>query len=240
MIALNEFYIFLSEHVSISESSARHYEGAVRAVSKDMLKIGVINKHLEEMNAVEFELALFLILQNEDFKAKNTRGNSMYSNGLKQYQSFLKCVFPDDAKLIVDKIKDDTRLSVTQKDAIVKARVGQGLFRKKVLEKYKNCIVSHIADPRLLIASHIKPWSVSDNEERLSAENGLLLNSIYDKMFDLGLISFKNDGKIIVSKTILQSDKNILNVDENTSFDLHCTPVLLRNLEYHRDVVFLR
>lgn len=240
MEKLIDFCNFLSEHVNISPSSIAKYESAVRVISKEMLKLGVISKPLQEMKAVEYEIALFLILNNVDFRKKNTTGNNMYSNGLKQYQSYLKCVAPDDALPIVEAVKEDAKLSVTEKEAIVKSRIGQGIFRKRLLDKYHKCIVSNIADPRLLIASHIKPWSVSDNRERLSAENGLLLNSLYDKMFDLGLITFKNNGKIVVSDTILQSDRTILKVDEDAVFDLKGSDEMTKNLEYHRDVVFLR
>lgn len=240
MEKLIDFCNFLSEHVNISSSSVAKYESAVRVISKEMLNLGVISKPLQEMKAVEYEIALFLILNNVDFRKKNTTGNNMYSNGLKHYQSYLKCVAPDDALPIVEAVKEDAKLSVTEKEAIVKSRIGQGIFRKRLLDKYHKCIVSNIADPRLLIASHIKPWSVSDNRERLSAENGLLLNSLYDKMFDLGLITFKNNGKIVVSDTILQSDRTILKVDDDAVVDLKVSDELVKNLEYHRDVVFLR
>lgn len=240
MKKLTDFLDFPSEHVNISPISVGKYESAVRTISKEMMSLGVISKPLQEMSATEYQVALFLIFNNDKFIEKNSTGNNMYSNGLKQYQSYLKCIAPDDAQQMVDDIKNDKSMSVTQREAIIQSRVGQGLFRKRVLEKYKNCIVTKIRDPRLLIASHVKPWSVSDNEERLSTENGLLLNSLYDNMFDLGLISFKDNGKIIVSKTILQCDKEIINVDEEAIFDLKSSVVLRKNLEYHRDVVFLK
>ena len=59
--------------------------------------------------------------------------------------------------------------------------MGQGQFRKKVLQKYESrCIITGIDNPRLLLASHIKPWAVSSNAERLNSENGLCLSPAYD------------------------------------------------------------
>ncbi len=76
----------------------------------------------------------------------------------------------------------------------MKSRVGQGDFRKSLIEKYDGkCVVTGIDLTKLLIASHIKPWRISDNKERLSSENGLLLSANLDKLFDSGLITFMND-----------------------------------------------
>lgn len=69
------------------------------------------------------------------------------------------------------------------------------------------CIITGIAVTKILIASHIKPWPVSNNKEKLSTENGLLLSPTYDKLFDTGLILFQDNERILLSKQI----KNHLN-----------------------------
>lgn len=50
-----------------------------------------------------------------------------------------------------------------------------------------------------LVASHIKPFVKSSEEESYDPENGLLLSQNMDGLFDKGYISFNDDGSIILS-----------------------------------------
>ncbi len=136
------------------------------------------------------------------------------------------------------KIKDDSNISDTEKEALIRARRGQGLFRKKLLNKYKCCVISSISDERLLIASHIKPWRNSNNLERLSSENGLILSPTYDRLFDIGLISFSNEGQIKVSENLNDYNKRKLTVDNKHVYIKDVSRDMRINLEYHRDIVF--
>lgn len=61
------------------------------------------------------------------------------------------------------------------------------------------CRITNVDNPAHLIGSHIKPWRESDNEERLSAANGLLLTPTADHLFDRGFISFENNGEVLIS-----------------------------------------
>jgi hypothetical protein len=85
----------------------------------------------------------------------------------------------------------------TQKEQLVKARVGQGLFRSLVLLKHPACRITGVADKRLLRASHIKAWKDSSNFERLDGNNGIMLSPHVDAMFDQGLMSFEDNGRAI-------------------------------------------
>lgn len=81
-------------------------------------------------------------------------------------------------------------------------RKHQSFFRKTLLAAYGGCCgVTKIAQPELLIASHIKPWA-EDEKNRLNPRNGILLNSLHDRAFDSGLISFEDNLDIIVSKNL--------------------------------------
>lgn len=93
-------------------------------------------------------------------------------------------------------------LNETEKATLVMARRGQGLFRNHVQIVEKTCRVTKVGAEKLLIASHIKPWKLSDNQERLSGNNGLFLAPHVDKLFDKGLISFTKQGKMLVSPTL--------------------------------------
>ncbi len=87
--------------------------------------------------------------------------------------------------------------SSTERDALTKARLGQGLFRHRVAELEPACRVTGLARQEFLVASHIKPWRSCDNRERLSGANGLLLSPHLDKLFDRHWISFDAEGALI-------------------------------------------
>ena len=88
--------------------------------------------------------------------------------------------------------------------ALVQQRVKQQFFRRAVLSGYRGrCCISGLADERLLVASHIVPWS-SDKANRLNPSNGLCLSSIHDKAFDNGLIGLTDDFRVLVSDLLLE------------------------------------
>ncbi|WP_148075558.1 HNH endonuclease [Bythopirellula goksoeyrii] len=125
----------------------------------------------------------------------------------------------------------------TEQAYIRKARIGQGQFRSLLLESYNTtCPILGISNPELLVASHIKPWSACTNQERLDPKNGILLSSLFDKLFDRGLITFNNDGTMIISPSLSSEDRAKCN--------LHQVPQLsLSNasepyMEYHRVCVY--
>jgi len=91
------------------------------------------------------------------------------------------------------------QLSATMREAYTKARIGQGLFRERLINYWGACAVTGLAQTDLLIASHIKPWRDCDIDEALSMVNGLLLTPNLDKAFDRGYISFDEAGLIMWS-----------------------------------------
>ena len=238
---LEDFAAWMKENTSLAESSIYKYSRAVNTISNDMNELGVLSEGLLGMSLIKLDIAIQLILRNPEFISKNKTGNNMYSNALKQFRLFRNIETSDelssnDAKAIIsgfDSMKE------TERTALIKSRVGQGLFRKQLLEKYNNsCIITGINETKLLIASHIKPWAVSTNEERLSSENGLLLSPTFDKLFDCGLISFADTGKIIISSQLSKDVVGKLHISEDDVFPLKASSELKQNLEYHRDVVF--
>ena len=90
-------------------------------------------------------------------------------------------------------------IPATEKERLVKARVGQGIFRTRVEQIEKRCRLTGVKETTFLTASHIKPWRVCDNRERLDGNNGLFLAPHADKLFDRGWISFKTDGELLVA-----------------------------------------
>ncbi|CAG1021874.1 hypothetical protein MTYM_01315 [Methylococcales bacterium] len=91
----------------------------------------------------------------------------------------------------------------------IQARLGQGKFRKNVIETWglgECCALTGISITPLLIASHIIPWRESDDTQRLSGTNGILLCSHLDKLFDQHLISFDFEGNLITSSRLSDLD----------------------------------
>ena len=130
-----------------------------------------------------------------------------------------------------------------ERDAIIKARVNQGVFRDRLLEVYcDKCCMTGIDDKRLLVASHIKPWSVSSDKEKLKVENGLLLNALHDHAFDRGLITISSEGEVEVSSEVSGSVRKILEgmlLDEvNLPEQVKENPEFRDFLDWHRKCVF--
>jgi predicted restriction endonuclease len=90
----------------------------------------------------------------------------------------------------------------------VKVRKGQKLFRDAVLSAYENCCcVTGLSDPRFLIASHIRPWR-EDTKNRLNPRNGLCLSLMFYKAFDIGLITFSEDFRLVISSELKHQENN--------------------------------
>lgn len=96
------------------------------------------------------------------------------------------------------------------RQALVQQRVKQGFFRRAVLSSYRDrCCISGVSDKRLLVASHIVPWSI-DKANRLNPSNGLCLSAIHDKAFDSYLFTLSNDWRIVLAKSLKSTKDNFL------------------------------
>jgi hypothetical protein len=131
-------------------------------------------------------------------------------------------------------------IETTEKVVKQKVRIGQSSFRNDLLKSLKKCPITQIDEKRLLIASHIKPWIHSNNEERLNPNNGFLLSPLYDKLFDkgIGLITFTAQKEILISKKLSSDNRARLNVNNMDYID--DLPIDGREefLEYHRKYIF--
>ena len=122
----------------------------------------------------------------------------------------------------------------TTMKAIIDARRGQGLFRRDLKKLWQNqCAVTTCDITAVLEASHIKPWCKANNKERLNRFNGLLLVPNLHAAFDLGLISFQNDGGILLSPCLSETNTQILGI--HSSMRLYRVfPENEEYLSYHR------
>lgn len=86
-----------------------------------------------------------------------------------------------------------------EKTEKLRARQGQGEYRKKLLEQCPFCPITLISDDRLLIASHIKPWAKSNDFEKTDPYNGFMFTPTIDHLFDRGFITFTDNQEMLLS-----------------------------------------
>lgn len=141
-------------------------------------------------------------------------------------QNYMVTIPDGAAVLILEALGDDAlcfnpslghskrKLSKTTQQSLVNSRIGQGQFRKDLLRLWNGkCAFTGVGVSELLVASHIYPWQLSDNNERLDPFNGLPLSPSIDKLFDKGYVSFTNDGHLIKSDKIDYKSLEQLGVD---------------------------
>ncbi len=108
----------------------------------------------------------------------------------------------------------------TTRESLVKARVNQNFFRSVVLASYDNaCCVTGLPVTELLVASHIIPWSKDENN-RTNPRNGLCLNSLHDRAFDIGFVTIDEDYKVKLSSRIKTVNAKALVAYEGVSIRL--------------------
>ena len=123
-------------------------------------------------------------------------------------------------------------------------RINQQYFRNSLLHNYRErCCLTGLAEPKLLVASHIKPWAASDPKtERLAASNGLLLNALHDRAFDQGLITLNKKLEVVLSSKLRRDDaanELLFKYEGRRIASPKAMPPAMEFIEYHNDVVFV-
>ncbi len=140
-------------------------------------------------------------------------------------------------EVTIEDQKEYIETSEKYKEAVVKSRIGQGKYRKDLISYWQGCAVTGTKMHDMLIASHIKPWRDCNYEEAIDKFNGLLLIPTLDKAFDLGYISFDDNGIIMISKDLTDTEIQNLSISKEskiTSLDERHNAYL----KYHRDEIF--
>lgn len=131
------------------------------------------------------------------------------------------------------------QLDATEREALIKARVGQGDFRSALINRWGGCSVTGCGATELLVASHIKPWSLCANRnERLSPANGLLLLPTLDKLLDRGFISFDDQFRIMLSPQLKPGHLSQLNITSHLRLTGRANRDMLPFLRWHRANLF--
>jgi hypothetical protein len=142
---------------------------------------------------------------------------------------------------IESEIESDRQLPETEREALIVARRGQGLFKQRVMQVETRCRITGVTNPIHLRASHCKPWRDANNEERLNGENGLLLTPTMDHLFDRGFISFEDSGVLIVSPVAHIPSLNRMGISTDRIVNVGTfTEGQEQFLDYHRESVLLQ
>jgi putative restriction endonuclease len=140
-----------------------------------------------------------------------------------------------------EQVKTDGTVPETSREAIIRARRGQGLFKQRVMQIETRCRITGVDNRTHLLASHCKPWRDSTNEERLNGENGLLLTPSIDHLFDRGFIGFEDAGELIISPVAHKPSLMKMGVETERVINVGSfTEGQRQFLEFHRNAVLLR
>ena len=175
--------------------------------------------------------------QISEFEIKKIRMPENYSfyfelNFLKDKSAFLD---PHGEFVINHNIEDLKKRfpeDSLEYEIIVKARKGQGFFKDEILKRMSCCLITGSTD--ILEAAHIKPWSLSNDEEKIDGFNGILLTPNCHKLFDQGLIAFNQEGSLLTSKKLKKTSfEKLVVVDKKINKKSILNKKTLKYLEWH-------
>lgn len=219
------FYRWLVDDKRLSSSTASKYDLVIKNRILEWLPSYELPK-----NSIEFEALKQTIYGLDIYQERNRIGNNMYSSALNHYGNYLKEYDLKDETIF----RNDQKFT-SEAEKLIKVRLTQNKFRKSLFDIYPHCAISGMNNASFLIASHIKPWAVSTELERLDFYNGLLLTPNYDRLFDRGFISFRPSGEIIVSNKLVKEERAFFNIPKSLCIQLSLKHKVY--LEYHADTV---
>ena len=163
-----------------------------------------------------------------------------YEIGANVFNTILDTDFDEETNASepsVQNINSPTGSSTLSNIVNTRSSAWQNYFKKKLFKLWPTeCAITKVKNKKLLIGAHIRPWSKSSDNEKIDEYNGLLLAPNPDKIFELGLISFEDDGKIIISSKLSNEDLTRLNINKDTVLDLKENNK--KYIRYHRENKF--
>jgi putative restriction endonuclease len=198
---------------------------------------GIQSIYLTELSRDFAEVLGGLIGEEARSLMKATEVGALIENG--------RIITGDDLDLwenrLEEQIEADGSVKETEREAIVRARRGQGLFKQRVMQIETRCRITGVDNPNYLLASHCKPWRDSSNEERLNGENGLLLTASIDHLFDRGFIGFEDSGNLIISPVAHRPSLQRMGVETERAINVGPFTDGQRDfLNFHRASVLLK
>lgn len=160
-------------------------------------------------------------------KVKNVIDNKLYI--------YVKPTFFIDEKTNEEKVIVENLLAGGKK-AAENHRKKQTQYRRELLDEMPACIITKVTEDRILEACHIKPYSVCNDDEKYDPHNGLVMTPTYHKLFDMGFISFNDNGTIIISPFLSNMNKKRLELEDNKQYRIPKTCATY--LAYHRTNIY--
>ncbi|MCL2576079.1 MAG: HNH endonuclease [Defluviitaleaceae bacterium] len=232
----SDFYKYMVSFGGIAPKTARDYISRLKFLSSSYcIDLSLTKEDIEEIIARE----KIKMQSREKYSIPKAMGD--FRSGLNKFLSFVNYDYRKkyniEIKAKIEEIEKSTDLVITEKETIIQSRIGQGSFRKSLIDYWQGCAFSGCDMKDVLIASHIKPWRASKNYERLDCFNGLLLLPNYDKLFDCGYISIDINGKFMISKFLTKENISILHLSEISAINIdeRHKPYL----EYHNKYCFM-
>lgn len=227
------------DYINSEESAQYWYEDVTEAYLAVHLKVLEVNVEylLKRTDLLQHEflqhLPILKIKNNTNYLLTPELGTAL----VKEWEELTgtKEDYIHDFEQEMDELKV-TSIEETEKEQLIKARIGQSSFKKALLAAEKKCKLCGVSDEAFLIASHIKPWSVSNHQERLDVNNGLLLCPNHDRLFDKGFISFLDNGQIIISERLDDNAKLFMNVQ--ATMRIKITDQQIAYMQWHIENIF--
>ena len=220
-----DFYNWLLSGKGLSKATASKYHLVIKNRISEWLPSYELPK-----NSIEFEALKIMILSLDIYQERNRIGNNMYSSALNHYGYYLK-----ENNIHDSDVFNKNQSFTTEAEKRVKVRLLQNKFRKGLFDLHQSCVVTGFSNSQFLIASHIKPWAKSTNEEKIDPYNGLLLTPNFDKLFDKNLISIDFKGNVLKSKILQPSDIQFFQLPKKVSFIFDSRHK--KYLDYHNALV---
>jgi len=206
-----DFYHYMVEFGGLMPKTSKNYLAWLKFLSQNYS----IDNNLTPEH-IEYILTQEQSMRNERTVYTTKKDLTNFKSALREFLAFVKSDYhkryEDSIMREVDIINANSHIEETEKESIIRSRIGQGIFRKELILYWKCCAVSGFDIVNLLVASHIKPWRNADNSERLDVFNGLLLTPNYDKLFDLGYITFDRRGTMVCSKMLPESERRMIGI----------------------------
>ncbi len=220
-------------HRKLQKLSDREFFSIKRAVPHDKARYYIKS----EEDAFDYfrTITLPIISYVSILKLKDVKGNLSFLFRPALSYNFNPYYHPAKVEEVEKAIERDPNLTKERKEQLREARIGQGAYRQKIMEESSECIITRVNDERILIASHIKPWSISNDIEKIDHNNGLVLTPTYDKLFDQGFISFEDDGTIVLSPYISPLNLKKLNLAKGRKYNIPPSDKRRDYISYHRE-----
>ncbi|NFA42110.1 HNH endonuclease [Clostridium botulinum] len=213
-------------------------QGIISQRKNDDLLYDYLNKN----NYIEDELCyLYIAIQIfDDIERRGRRYETTIETDVKFLIDYLVWTFGsplDKNNYIKERVTNEKNKTIKNKYklGIVKQRTGQDEFRKDLIKIHEKCQICGITNKSMLVASHIKTYHESNDNEAMDFYNGFLLCKMHDGLFDKGLITFDNKGNVLISEELNDNDRDILKV-ENIKIELE--PEQKKYINWHRDNIF--